>query len=1225
MKKKVLKYSFIHKKQELKSIIAHYTSNAKKISLYCCDFKAKNLKALHSNSALFNSPQNLSLNEWLYDHLFKLQKNTDIQIYTYNNLESINVNKPHKENGTNETSYYMDYLGRIYEEDQNNETRTIKICNKSNNNAKILFDFVKRLNKNPNESLSDAVERFLRDNQGRLQHTLEACIKGLQKDMEEEIKNFEELNFLLDQKAYKKKLDECFKALILDIKAICEEGNKQMIKELVSFFFSIVNVFDLKSLFTKSNLALMATDSIFEGAKTMKNILEWANNKYSFTLSNSIIKLLIDDIAPLIYLFQNRILNHTLIIDNRVFIELSGMNSEIYESKADLSQDLALLVEFEEESFNHIKKINLYGMQNEEVLRICTQDHLTKLLNSQITTSENRLAYIETPYFNSSKFVELIKDKEGKNSAEQGYNYLIICNAPYKQNAALNQALLAKLASKAHYNDEKKQELKSEILYKNPKDYDEGVDYSKYKLSIKDEPNKAFVLSLSPFVFVSKKAYNTYKDTKNKLDELSSNIQDDNFECIMEYFDFLKQAKSVEYVLNYEFINGFFTKTLNKKEFLKKEKEFFLQGLECLREYINGIIMHQKTHTRTDYALNHYALNQPYMTIKQTKNKYCALEVLCLSLTWYIIKNFYSCIDTNTQKWWKLNLAYECIEIEGQSLNLLPINSYLGEENPLCFSKQHKKEKLAGKEEVFCIEEFIATLEDTKDQQEYEKAFEELLQEFNQGLNFKENIQDENLKSLEETLKGIEEDLSTKEVKFKPSLAFEFLLKDFINSFFPFSDLLFDLSGFDIGKRLVKAIIRSKLGSFKELLCEELGLAYIIYTLGSKNIDLRKQKAHKLRLNQAINQKAFSQAIELIQKNELETSQAPSDEAKHKGLNFNSLSFLQNYSKDLIKDLAKSLTQNLALNIFNQSYTTHYERIKKEYERLNFINFTYKYLAPYVINREDGVFYPMFINNNFFSFNFNNIIIGGKLCTGAFKELDGLYYSLQNSTLTQTKSFLLNKLLSYLVLDELRAINDKFEKIDDLAFFNARNYKQDLLVRPRSLKLIQDEEDFKYSSKASETQKVHIANVNEAMQNIQQDERRKALYEEYKYIESKGTKKEDPSQPSAIDAYHTAMNYLDDIYNNCFNADLTNNTANQDKHRNFLRALHIIGQNNIKALYVGWLQSDEDVNSQSNCEYNDEQGSSTNDNKIQSEQDLRPKFIGRLAVTIIMKDGLWIG
>ncbi|TQR46112.1 hypothetical protein, partial [Campylobacter troglodytis] len=162
--------------------------------------------------------------------------------------------------------------------------------------------------------------------------------------------------------------------------------------------------------------------------------------------------------------------------------------------------------------------------------------------------------------------------------------------------------------------------------------------------------------------------------------------------------------------------------------------------------------------------------------------------------------------------------------------------------------------------------------EDTKDQQEYEKAFEELLQEFNQGLNFKENIQDANLKSLEEALKGIEEDLSTKKVKFKPSLAFEFLLKDFINSFFPFSDLLFDLSGFDLSKRLVKAIIRSKLGSFKELLCEELGLAYIIYTLGSKNIDLIKQKAHKLRLNQAINQKAFSQAIELIQKNELETS-----------------------------------------------------------------------------------------------------------------------------------------------------------------------------------------------------------------------------------------------------------------------------------------------------------------------------------------------------------------
>ena len=108
---------------------------------------------------------------------------------------------------------------------------------------------------------------------------------------------------------------------------------------------------------------------------------------------------------------------------------------------------------------------------------------------------------------------------------------------------------------------------------------------------------------------------------------------------------------------------------------------------------------------------------------------------------------------------------------------------------------------------------------------------------------------------------------------------------------------------------------------------------------------------------------------------------------------------------------------------------------------------------------------------------------------------------------------------------------------------------------------------------------------------------------------------------SAIDAYHTAMNYIDDIYMNCFNTNLKDNTPNLQKHREFLRALNIIGENNIKALYVGLGEKNNEVKNSNNSKTISKR-KIVDDN---AKEEKRPKFIGRLATTIIMKDGLYIG
>ncbi|RDU58755.1 hypothetical protein CQA53_11925, partial [Helicobacter didelphidarum] len=81
--------------------------------------------------------------------------------------------------------------------------------------------------------------------------------------------------------------------------------------------------------------------------------------------------------------------------------------------------------------------------------------------------------------------------------------------------------------------------------------------------------------------------------------------------------------------------------------------------------------------------------------------------------------------------------------------------------------------------------------------------------------------------------------------------------------------------------------------------------------------------------------------------------------------------------------------------------------------------------------------------------------------------------------------------------------------------------------------------------------------------------------------------------------------------------NLKDNKPNSEKHREFLKSLNTIGLNNIRAMYEGV----NDENRQKKTKSNTLQSS----NEKQDKQKTRPKLIGRLATTIIMKDGLWIG
>ena len=113
---------------------------------------------------------------------------------------------------------------------------------------------------------------------------------------------------------------------------------------------------------------------------------------------------------------------------------------------------------------------------------------------------------------------------------------------------------------------------------------------------------------------------------------------------------------------------------------------------------------------------------------------------------------------------------------------------------------------------------------------------------------------------------------------------------------------------------------------------------------------------------------------------------------------------------------------------------------------------------------------------------------------------------------------------------------------------------------------------------------------------------RREIYEMYK--ETQSSDDEAVEFESAIDSYNEAMEILQDFKEGNFNTDTTSSEPKVDnKARRLLQALDVIGKNNIKGLYVG-------------CKV---------ERAKKTKKDIPPRLVGRLATTIIMEDGLFLG
>ena len=270
----------------------------------------------------------------------------------------------------------------------------------------------------------------------------------------------------------------------------------------------------------------------------------------------------------------------------------------------------------------------------------------------------------------------------------------------------------------------------------------------------------------------------------------------------------------------------------------------------------------------------------------------------------------------------------------------------------------------------------------------------------------------------------------------------------------------------------------------------------------------------------------------------------------------------------------------------------NYEQQKRSYELILHKYFTNKFndayavknisYEPYSNETSEYTYYPIEIYSSFINIDLKRTIIGGRLSSGGLDYHNFFYYDINTTTnkldSNLSKDISLDTMISYLCLDELRTDN----KTDEEFFNNLNKRNKKLAYSPKELML----QGVKTLLTISPSNPIGI-------------KQREGIYNMYKKSVAEN-KSANATFGIPIDKYNEAMEILEDFKNgnlNTFGSEVDN------KSRRLLKALDVIGNNNVKGMYVG-------------CKV---------DLKDKAKENIPPRLIGRLATTIVMEDGLYIG
>ncbi|EAK9883282.1 hypothetical protein YZ32_08000 [Campylobacter lari] len=1162
---KIKDFTLITSNHNLEIELKNLTENANKIIFICGDFDGYK----EAKNSLYKTLHTI-------EYKFKINKKKTFKI--------IHLNQANKDEITKEQKFSSD----------KNLSSIKKIIF---NNLNFLNDVI---NQNKNKTLNKIIDESNEEN-------IENFLKGVQKELNTLLKNIKESDYFEQEIKPKIQLtlDTLFNTFLKNITQSNDDEYKQIIRAIAKFFINILDsVTNLKKPISlvKKNPYVFVVNTLFEVYNSSSDYQEYKEQKYYYDFAYPLLELITSKLYPIIALCNEEILSDVLIIDDKVLLDFSSYSNVPSISLYKNSFYKVILDEEFQGIFDHFlennPKIENEKLDNTLLINSSLKNFdttLKKAINSNISEL-NHFFYAEYPDLNSSILVEMILDKKNTdqiNTTKMGKNYLFITNPPQLNNAALCEDLYQKKLGAIIKNRPK-------ALTKNEKlglkeQFPSKRDYGSYFIERDVKKEDDFVLQLCPFVKLDGQIYQKYKRYFNFYNQTLSWIG----------LDLLESTKqSVEQ--DFAYIDSFFKLPKELEEISEKEKEKVKEYIGLFNNYLDNI--------NSDYDQMQFFLELESSISKTYENvdfkKYSPLTVVLLTLTLYVLQKDLA----STQEYSlgvknivipnpdygdkEISLNYQKIKIPNyfnEYISFIPDDIYFYDNDKKIYiflSKELNKNKK--EDEVIYLDELAKAMFENdfeEDDQTYVNFLKTLNESFDEEIEFKENTQTDKTLPLKKDLdKSIQEIMLDNELA---KLSIDITFFNIIKQLFPFAE--FFMSQPDFFKKMILFFINSSFdkkhygnklfSSFKAHFFKELGIFYALNPKGHfiKINPKSKKPLNKLFLYQIGTNYYYFNQLEYA--SELKKSKSFSRLDKAKQIHLISKVKKQlaiDFSIKVSKNLSIDVLKNLAGSFIDTLLPTNYERLKILYEKLMYEKFTYNYDFPLAVKKEEYLTYPLLINSRFMSFDLSEFIFGSLLCTGGLNYYPSIACA---TTSSKAREFALKRLLSYIILDEKRSafkedkINEGKYILNDMEFFEENNIE---LRKCNIYKLEHFQRKEEYKTQHPVIKQHPILAYNDTIQ---------ILYE-----------------------------YANGIYNTTQD-EKGRFIEDRQKARRLMENLEAIGQHNLEVMYKGVNEEGDEIIYQNKRYYKNIENLTTNN----KSQDYSNQFIGRLATTIIMEDGLYIG
>ncbi|EHB9796809.1 hypothetical protein JZB70_001881, partial [Campylobacter coli] len=1037
---------------------------------------------------------------------------------------------------------------------------------------------------------------------------IENFLKEIQKELNILLKNIKESNYFEQEIKPKIQLtlDTLFNTLLKNIAQSNDDEYKQIIRAIAKFFINILDsVTNLKKpvSLVKKNPYVFVVNTLFEAYNSSSEYQEYKEQKYYYDFAYPLLELITSKLYPIIALCNEEILSDVLIIDDKVLLDFSSYSNvpsiSLYKNsfyKVILDEEFQGIfdnflennLKFENEKLDNTLLVNSSLNNFDTTLKKAINLNISKL---------NHFFYAEYPDLNSSMLVEMILDKKNTdqiNTTKMGKNYLLITNPPQLNNAGLCEDLYQKKLGAIIKNRPKSLTKNEKLGLK--EQFPSKRDYGSYFIERDVKKEDDYVLQLCPFVKLDGQIYQKYKGYFNFYNQTYSWVKLYLLEHINERLEYEKVKQDFAY------IDSFFKLPKELEEISEKEKEKVKEYVELFNNYLDNI------NSRYDQTQSN--LNSKPLMFKIYENvdfkKYSPLTVILLTLTLCVLQKDlaftqeyslgYKLFQAYTGRDKKnISLNYQRIKIPNyfnEYILFIPDDIYFYDNDKKIYiflSKELNKNKK--EDEVIYLDELAKAMFENdfeEEDQTYVNFLKTLNESFDEEIEFEENIQtDKTLPSKKDLDKSIQDIMLDKELA---KLSIDITFFNIIKQLFPFTE--FFMSQPDFFKKMILFFIDSSLdkkyygnklfSSFKAHFFKELGIFYALSPKGRfiKINPKSKKSLNKLFLYQIGTNYYYFNQLEYASKLKKSKSFSRLDKAKQIHLISKVKKQLAiDFSIKMSKDLSVDILKNLAGSFIDTLLPTNYERLKILYEKLMYEKFTYNYDFPLAVKKEEYLTYPLLINSRFMSFDLSEFIFGSLLCTGGLNYYPSIACA---TTSSEAREFALKRLLSYIILDEKRSA-----------------FKEDKINEGKYI--LNDKEFF-------EKNNIELRNCN--IYKLEHFQRKEEYKTQHPVI------KQHP-----ILAYNDAIQILYEYANGIYNTTQDEKgkfIEDRQKARRLMENLEAIGQHNLEVMYRGI--NEEYVDNERNRRKEKEDF-----NDINKIQDYSNKFIGRLATTIIMEDGLYIG